>query len=88
LPAYGFADRRRDVSSAASAVIVPDGPYAGPAVAPAPVVSHGGSNSDLAVWIVLLIAVGAVAAGVCLGELVRQVARRQKGRRRVLAGSY
>jgi hypothetical protein len=63
---------------AASALIAPDGQYANPQkIQPAATsAEHLGSGSGLAIWLVVVIALAALAAGVVLAELARSLMRR------------
>jgi hypothetical protein len=67
-------------AQSAFAQLVPEGPNVGPAATPV-VVTHTTTHSGLAVWAVVLIAVGAIAVGAGLRELVRSLARSQRVRR-------
>lgn len=67
--------------SAFAQVAPPEVPIAGGGAAVTPVViTHTASSSGLAVWIVVLIAVAAVAVGAGLRECVRALSRRQARR--------
>src|ERR1700748_3321215 len=75
---------------AAFAGVDPDGPYPYPAAGVAfPVQtaspSHSATSSGLAVWIVIIVGIGAVILGVALAELVRSVARYRRTHRLVAA---
>jgi hypothetical protein len=63
---------------AASAYTLPQPTRTGPVQASAPAVIHAASSSGLAGWVVLLIALAALAVGAVATEVARVVGRRHQ----------
>jgi hypothetical protein len=75
---------------AASALIAPDGQYAYPPNPALPAATSGGqvgSGSSLAIWLVVVIALAALGAGVVLAEFARSLTHNRRVRRPAVAAS-
>ena len=76
--------------STASALIAPDGQYAYPPNPALPAATSGGqvgSGSGLAIWLVVVIALAALGAGVVLAEFARSLTHNRRVRRPAVAAS-